>query len=294
MTRLEWESRPEGLRNPALVFAFTGWNDAGDAASSALRVVGESLGARRVAAVDPEEMFDFQAVRPTIDLSESGDGHIVWPEIELLEARAPGAPRDLVLVAGTEPSYRWRTLTELLLGAARELGVTRVVGLGALLAETPHTRPVALTGVAAPPTLVAGMGFRTPTYRGPTGIVGVLHAAAAAAGHETASLWAPVPHYLAGTPNPRAALALVRALEGVTEVAIDAGSLEDAAARHERQVNAAVARDPAAQALVERLEQAADEEEEEPPLDPNRIPSADALASEFERFLRQRGNDGET
>jgi proteasome assembly chaperone (PAC2) family protein len=288
---LHWEERPEELRRPALVFAFRGWNDAGDAATTALALVAESLGGRRVAAIDPEELFDFQAVRPTIDLAEPGSQRLSWPEIELVAARAPGAERDLLLLAGSEPSYRWRTFCEVVLDAAAEIGVGLLVGLGALLADVPHTRPVALTGIASPPGLVEGMDFRAPSYRGPTGIVGVLHAAAAARGIDAVSLWAPVPHYLAATPNPTGALALVRSLERVTGVAVDAGALEDAAAEHERQVNAAVEQDPAAKALVERLQQAFDEEG--PAFDPGRLPSGDALASEFERFLRQRGTNPE-
>jgi proteasome assembly chaperone (PAC2) family protein len=272
------------------VFALRGWNDAADAASTALAVVGRSLGSTRVATVDPEELFDFQAVRPTIDLADPEGHRLSWPLIELREARAPGAQRDLVLLAGHEPSYRWRTFSEGLLDAALDLGVELVVGLGALIGDVPHTRPVALTGIASSPRLVEGMGFRAPSYRGPTGIVGVLHWMAAERGLDAVSLWAPVPHYLAGAPNPKAALALVRALEGVTGVAVDAGALEDAAGEHERQVAAALERDPAARELVERLEQAADQEA---PLDPGGLPSGDALAIELERFLRQHGAEPE-
>ena len=220
---LRWEDRPEGLRAPALVFAFGGWNDAAEAASTALAVVGRSLAARRVADVDPDELFDFQSVRPVIDLTEPGPGSLTWPEIVLQEARAPGATRDLLLLGGPEPSSRWRAFCEVVLDGAQELGAARVVGLGALLADVPHTRPAGLTGIASSPSLVEGMAFHAPSYHGPTGIVGVLHQMAAERGLDAVSLWAPVPHYLAGATNPAGALALVRGLERVTGVAIKAG-----------------------------------------------------------------------
>jgi len=292
MLELRWKRRPDDLRAPALVFAFGGWNDAAEAASTALAVVGRSFAARRQADVDPDELFDFQAVRPTIDLSEPGEGVMSWPEIALREARAPGAPRDLVLLGGPEPSSRWRGFCELVLDAAQGLGVELVVGLGALLADVPHTRQATLTGIASPPSLVEGMAFRAPSYQGPTGIVGVLHASAAARELQAVSLWVPVPHYLAGATNPAGALSLVRGLERVTGVAVKAGALEDAVAEWERQVTAAVERDPSAQELVERLERAHDERGESG-LDPGPLPSGDVLAGELERFLRQRDGDPE-
>jgi proteasome assembly chaperone (PAC2) family protein len=252
-------------------------------------VVARSLSARRVADVEPDELFDFQAVRPVIDLTEPGPGALSWPEILIQEARAPGATRDLLLLGGPEPSSRWRAFCALILDAAQTLGVERVVGLGALLADVPHTRPATLTGIASPASLVEGMAFRTPSYHGPTGIVGALHHAAAARGLDAVSLWVPVPHYLAGATNPAGALALVRGLERVTGVAVKAGALEDAVAEWQRQVSAAVERDPAAQELVERLERA--HEEQDLDLDPGRLPSGDTLAGELERFLRQRDSE---
>lgn len=288
MTLLRWNRRPEGLRAPALVFAFAGWNDAAEAATTALAQTARSLRAERVATVASDELIDYQAMRPTIDLREGAAGEITWPEITVEVARPAGAQRDLLLVRGPEPTYRWRAFCDALLGAAAEVGVTRALGLGALLADVPHTRPVTLTGIATPPSLVEGMAFRPPSYAGPTGIVGVLHAAAAERGLEAVSLWAPVPHYVAGAPNPAGALALVRGLERLTGVAVDARVLEDAVVEHERQVSEAVGRDPAARALVERLEQAAD-----PDLHHGTLPSGDVLATEIERFLRQRGADPE-
>ncbi len=269
-----------------MVCAFTGWNDAGDAASAALRFVGASLGATRFAQIDPEEFFDFQATRPRISIVDAQTREIEWPAIEVYEARAPFAQRDLVLVQGPEPSHRWRGFCRLIVDLAEALGVQTVVGLGALLADVPHTRPVGITGIGADGAAVEGMGMQAASYEGPTGIVGVLHAACHEAGMPSTSLWASVPHYVAAAPNPKAALALVRKLESIVGVTVDAGELESATADYERQVSLAVQADPDVQAFVERLEQAAEEEDD---LDPTELPSGDVLAREFQRFLRQRG-----
>ncbi|HYF25661.1 MAG TPA: PAC2 family protein [Baekduia sp.] len=290
MNPLIWESRPDGLRAPALVCAFTGWNDAGDAASAALRFVGASLGATRFAQIDPEEFFDFQATRPRISITDGQTREIEWPSIELYETRAPYAPRDLVLLQGPEPSHRWRTFCRIVVELAEALGVQTVVTLGALLADVPHTRPVGISGIVSDGATVQRIGLQGADYEGPTGIVGVLHAACHEAGLPSTSLWASVPHYVAAAPNPKAALALVRKLESLLGVTVDAGELESATADYERQVSLAVQADPDVQAFVERLEQAAAEEEGR--LDPSALPSGDVLAREFQRFLRQRGGPG--
>jgi predicted ATP-grasp superfamily ATP-dependent carboligase len=290
MPPLEWESRPDGLRAPALVCAFKGWNDAGDAASAALSFIGASLGATRFARIDPEEFFDFQATRPRVSVTEGNTREITWPEIEVYAAKVPRAPRDLILLSGSEPSMRWRTFCRLIIDLAEALGTQLVVSMGALLADVPHSRPVNISGLASDPGLTERLGLTPVTYEGPTGITGVLHNACANSGIPTASLWASVPHYVAAAPNPKAALALVRKLEQLVGVSVDAGELESAAADYERQVSLAVQSDPDVQAFVERLEQAVQEEEEagENPLD---LPSGDVLAREFQRFLRQRGSD---
>jgi proteasome assembly chaperone (PAC2) family protein len=195
MDELRWDERPTDLKSPVMVAAFGGWNDAAAAASGAVVFVGERLGASRVAAIDPESFYDFQATRPLIDLSTASGSSIIWPEVELLVARSPDGPHDVLLVAGAEPSMRWRTFCTLLLDAAASLGVTRVVTLGSLLADVVHSHPVRLTGMASDPAFIAGMGFREPSYAGPTGIIGVLHHEASARGMETVS----------GSPTPRGA-----------------------------------------------------------------------------------------
>jgi predicted ATP-grasp superfamily ATP-dependent carboligase len=287
MQPLIWDRRPDGLRAPALVCAFKGWNDAGDAASAAVGFLGSSLGAQRFAQIDPEEFYDFQATRPRIRLTEGQTRELEWPSVEIYEARVPRAPRDLVLLQGAEPSMRWRTFSALIIDLAEALGVQVVVTLGALLADVPHSHPVAMTGLSSDPALVERLGLQNSSYEGPTGIVGVLHASCAAAGLPSASLWASVPHYVAAAPNPKAALALVRKIESLVGVSVDASELEDAAADYERQVGLAVQSDPDIQAFVERLERAAENEKD--PLSAEDLPSGDLLAREFQRFLRQRG-----
>src|SRR5829696_5942178 len=217
MQLLQWERRPDGLRAPAVVCAFKGWNDAGDAASTALQFVGTSLGATRFASIDPEEFYDFQTTRPQVRVDEQGVREITWPAVEVFEARVPRAPRDLVLIVGHEPSMRWRAFSQLVIDLA--------VSLGALLADVAHTRPIAITGIASDRSLVDRLDVLSSSYEGPTGIVGALQAACGRANLPAASLWAAVPHYIASAPNPKAALALVRKLELLVGVSVDASEL---------------------------------------------------------------------
>ena len=271
-----------------MIAAFGGWNDAAGAASGAVVFLGERLGATKVAALDPEAFYDFQATRPMIDLRTASESSIVWPEVEVLVARTEGA-RDVVLVAGAEPSMRWRTFCTLLLDAAAALGVTRVVTLGSLLADVVHSIAVRITGMASDPSFVAGMDFREPSYQGPTGIVGVLHHEASRRGLETVSMWAPVSHYAAGLTNSKGSLALVRALEQVAGVTVDVHELEEAAAAFEGQVARAVEAEPRLRQLVEQLEDAAAHAEEDAPnARPGPLPTGDELEAELQRFLRDR------
>jgi proteasome assembly chaperone (PAC2) family protein len=284
-----WTDKPQ-LNRPVMVAAFKGWNDAGESASAALGFLLEQFDGQQIAVIDPEEFYDFTAVRPTVTLSEGLSREIEWPENSIHAARVPGAERDLVILQGVEPSLRWKTFCGLIIDAARELGVEMVITLGALLADVPHTRPVPITGLASDEDLVERLGYERSTYEGPTGIVGVLHHACADQQLPSASLWASVPHYVAAAPNPKAALSLIRSFEGVAKIAIDATQLEESSEDYERQVNAAVATDPDVKAFVERLEQTLDETQEE--IEPEKLPSADSIARDFQRFLKQRGPDG--
>ena len=287
MEPLIWDMEPPQLRAPILVCAFRGWNDAAGAASSALDTVAAALDAEVLATVDPEEFFDFQANRPTISLSEGQTRQIDWPENTLLVARAQAAERDLVLLDGTEPNLRWRTFAELISGAAERVGVEMVITLGALIAEVAHSLPVPITGLASDQELVERLDLQRSSYEGPTGIVGVLHDACRRAGMTSASLWAAVPHYVAAVPNPKAALALLRRLEGLTGISVDASDLEEEAASYEEQVGRAVAANPEIEELVQRIES----EQTEQFSEGEDIPSADTIARDFQRFLRQRGAD---
>ncbi|HEY7960483.1 MAG TPA: PAC2 family protein [Solirubrobacteraceae bacterium] len=273
-----------------MICAFQGWNDAGDAASTAAAFMCESLAARRFAQVDTEEFYDFQANRPRILVGEDNERELEWPCVEMFEAVIPRAPRDLVFVHGVEPSLRWRAFSLLIVELAEALGVQMVITLGSLLADVPHTRPVAMTGFASDPKLMERMNAQHPgSYEGPTGIVGVLHTISSEAGLPSMSLWASIPHYVAAAPSPKATLALVRRLESLVEVSVDASELEQASATYERQVGIAVSSDPDVQAFVERLERDAEDEEEQ--TGPEDLPSGDLLARDFQRFLRQRGQD---
>ena len=281
----EWDHRPDGLRAPALVCAFTGWNDAGDAASSGALVRRQPRSARtRFAQIDPEEFYDFQGDAPEGQARRRATREIVWPAVEVFVARVPRAPRDLVLLGGPEPSMRWRTFSALIVDLAEALGMQLVVSLGALLADVPHSRPVAVTG--SPPTRrwSNGSACTRSGYEGPTGIVGVLHAACQERGIPSASLWAASRTTSPPRPTPRPRSRCVRKLEGLVGVAVDASELETAAADYERQVALAVQSDPDVQAFVERLEQmAADEHGDErrpiPSGDRSRASSSDSCAS---------------
>jgi proteasome assembly chaperone (PAC2) family protein len=284
---LLWHADVPELRSPVLVCAFRGWNDAASAASAALAAVADSFDAEEVAEIDPEDYFDFQATRPTIILSEGQTRHIEWPQNNLVAVRVPGADRDLVLFDGTEPNLRWRTFSEAIATAADALGVEMVITLGALVAEVSHTLPVPITGLASDEQLVEELDLQRSNYEGPTGIVGVVHDCCRNLGISSASLWAAVPHYVAAVPNPKAALALLRRLEGLTGIAVDATALEEETASYEEQIGRAVAANPEISDLVERIEA---EQTEQMGEDAPDLPSADSIANEFQRFLRQQGD----
>jgi proteasome assembly chaperone (PAC2) family protein len=275
---------PQPLRDPVLVAAFEGWNDAGDAASTAAAFLRRRLGARRFAALDPEEFYDFQVSRPHVRLVEGNTRELRWPANDFFHARierAAGA-RDVLLLHGVEPNLRWRAFSDLVVDVAREAGVRLVVTLGALLANVAHTRPVQVTGTAARPELAQRLGLGLSRYEGPTGIVGVLSDACRAAGFDAVSLWAAVPHYVRETPDPRATLALVRRVALLLDLDIDTAQLESSAVTYEQQVTQAIAGEPELVGYVEELEAEADAPDEEPE------PSGEAIAAELEAFLREQ------
>jgi len=265
-----------------LVAAFRGWNDGAQGASLAASFLAQAWQARRFADVDPEEFFDFQAVRPHVALEGGITRRISWPETVFYHAAVPDKARDAVLILGFEPNLRWRTFTGEIVGLAQELGVELVVTLGALLADVPHTRPAPVTGSATDPKLVEELGLAASRYEGPTGIVGVLHDACREAGVPSASLWAAVPHYASLASSPKAALALCTRLGNLLDVELALDDLERAAEAYERQVSEAVSSDEETEAYVHELERRRDALGEE--LD---VPSGDTLAAELTRFLRE-------
>jgi proteasome assembly chaperone (PAC2) family protein len=290
MDPIVWESEPPLLRSPVLVASFSGWNDAASAASTALGAIAASLDTELVARIDPEEFFDFQANRPTIEISDGRMEGVAWPDNLIVAAKAEEAERDLLLISGTEPSTRWRTFSNSVLDVAERCGVESVVTFGSLIADVAHTRPVPITGLATDDEMIEQLGFEDVSYEGPTGVLGVFHGVCRERGLAAASLWAAVPHYAAAVPNPKAGLALLRRLEGMIGIAVEAAELEDAAGSFERQVSQAVAANPEIKEMVERLEEQQDEVAGFAQED---VPSGDAIARDFQRFLRQQQSGGD-
>lgn len=278
---LRWLRPTPELRDPVLIVAFEGWNDAGDAATIAARHVAERFDATPLATIDPERYYDFSTTRPLVHLDEDRNRSITWPENELLAGRAPSSGNDVVVLLGLEPQLRWRTFCDQVLGAARAIGAQRIVTLGALLADVPHTRPVEVYGATDDPVLMDRLDLSSSSYEGPTGIVGVLATEAATAGFSTASFWAAVPSYVPGAPSPKAALALVHRVCELLGTTVFVTDLEIAAASYERQVDELVAEDDDTREYVRDLEEAWDLDESED-LDDD----PELLVAEVEEFLR--------
>jgi len=296
MSYLEVAELPS-LRSPVLVMAFGGWNDAGQAATSAVRFLIEGWSAERFASIDPEEFFDFTSARPTIRLAPGQQREVEWPSNAFFYKADPALSRDFVLLLGTEPHLKWRAFTGAVLQVAQQCGVTLAVGLGALLSETPHSRSVPLTGFATDSELAARLEQLriVPTrYEGPTGIVGTIHDACRRQELSAASLWAGVPHYLGATENPKGAAALLHSLDILLDLGLDLGGLEKAVADFERDVAGAIARNPEIAAYVQELERRSDamsEEEAAAGAGGAELPGGDILIEELEDFLKGRRED---
>jgi proteasome assembly chaperone (PAC2) family protein len=283
MDALVWEQRPE-LRRPVLVAGFEGWNDAASAASEAAGWLTRQFGATKVASMDPEEHFDFQSSRPTVELVDGVTRDLTWPANEFFAV--PVDTRDLVVLRGVEPNLRWPAFCREVLGVAGETGCEMVVTLGALLADTPHTRPVRVTGATTDPDLMTRLHLQRSRYEGPTGIVGVLHDTARATGVASASLWAPVPHYVSTPPNPIATRALLDRLGQLLRTPFELGELDELSQAWRARVDEVVSEDDDVRAYVAQLEERYDTEAE------TDVPSGETLAAEVEQFLRDRGDDG--
>jgi predicted ATP-grasp superfamily ATP-dependent carboligase len=273
-------------RGPTMVVSFQGWNDAGNAASAAVSYLGQTGERRKIAEIDPEHFFDFQSHRPQISVHEGEVRFVEWPRNAFYATDVIGLEGGILMMEGEEPSMHWGTFCDAIVSIAQECDVTTIVMLGSLLADVPHTRSSAINAIATDNVMTDGLGFRTADYEGPSGITGVLQYACAKAGLRTVSLWASVPHYVAATPNPPAALALVRAFEAVTGALVDSAELETAADRFREQVSAAVAQDEEISGYVRTLEENADADADDETANP--IPSGDAIAKEIQRYLRSQ------
>ncbi len=283
MEHVRWASHPV-LSAPVVIAAFEGWNDAGDAATTAARYLAERWDAEVIADVDPEEFYDFSSTRPQVHLDDDGLREIVWPTTDIYAATLPGGQGDALIILGNEPQLRWRTYSEQLVSVAQAYDARLVLTLGALLAEVPHTRPTTIVGTAYELDSVGGIELQPSTYEGPTGIVGVLHDAMRRAGLRTASLWATVPSYVPGAPSPKAALALIERTAAMLQTWVPTTDLEIASASYERQVSELVDADEETATYVTSLEERHDE-------DPGRLPTAESIAEEVERFLRDHRSD---
>ncbi|ALE92127.1 carboxylate--amine ligase [Arthrobacter alpinus] len=278
--------RPAGGSEPVtvLIAAFEGWNDAGEAASDALKYLHHLWGAKRVAVIEPDEYYDFQFTRPEVRYTGSGTRKIKWPLTKIAKVTVPGTNLDVIFVHGIEPSYRWRAYTAELLAKAAELNVDYVLLVGALLADVPHSRPIPVTATCDDEDLRSRLDLEASAYEGPVGIVGVLNELALLAGLPTISLWAAVPHYVAQAPSPKAQLALLNKLEDFLQVPLPTGDLAEDAQAWERGVNELAAGDAEIAAYVRQLEETKDTED---------LPEAtgESIAKEFERYLRRRGKE---
>lgn len=268
------------LRKPIVVLAFEGWNDAADAATAAVEHLSNTYAAEFEFEVDGEDYYDFQVNRPMVVQDADGGREIIWPALRLSIARMTN--RDLVLVQGPEPNFRWRAFSQSLVSALRTVRPELVIVLGAMLSDSPHSRPVPVSGTTDDEQLAAKLGLEISDYEGPTGITGVVSEACRRAGLPTVSLWASVPHYVSEPPNPPATLALVTRIEDLLDETLELGDLSEQAQAWHRGVDELAAEDPEIAEYISRLEARQDEED---------LPAAtgDAIAAEFQRWLRRRG-----
>ncbi len=279
LPHVHWHRRPE-LRDPMLVAAFEGWNDAGDAATMAVRHLRDAWDLDLIAELDPEEFYSFTDTRPLVAFDDGGLRRIDWPANRFWAGAVPDRDRDIVLLDGVEPNLRWRTFGEQITGMAHELGAPMVVTLGALLTDIPHTRPTSVIGTADDDLLVERLELRRSSYEGPTGIVGALHEACRRADLDSISLWGAVPSYVPGSPSPKAALALVERLGELLLAPVPTTDLEVATAAYERQLDELVQEDEESSTYVAELERVFDEQ--------SLHGDGTDLVEEVERFLRDR------
>ncbi|MEY4972465.1 MAG: hypothetical protein RL399_422 [Actinomycetota bacterium] len=277
-----------------MVIAFGGWSDAGEAATGVITHLLATLGdgenegveAELIAEVDSEDYYDFQVNRPLIFVDGSMIRSLTWPGVQVFGLRNPEGERDFVLVRGVEPSMRWRSFASELLDLADDLEVELVITLGSMLADTPHTRAIPVSGTGAHPDIAARLGVEVSRYEGPTGILAVIQDGCVRRGIDAIALWAAVPHYANATPSPKATLALVNGLEDFLEVSLPQGTLPDLAITWENAVTEMVKEDSDIEEYIKTLEESKDANEISDE-------SGEELAREVERFLRRQNNSNE-
>lgn len=280
------------LRSPVLILAFAGWNDAGEAATSAAHYLCSRLNAEKFAAIDSEEFYNFAELRPRVRLTKGLQREIMWPSNEFFSIQDSSLVHDLIIGVGIEPHLKWKTYLHTLLDLGRQCQVSMIITLGALLAEVVYSRPVRISGSSTDPDLTARLHLSTSRYEGPTGIVGVLNDACRREGLPAVSLWANVPHYLSSTPNPKGMHALIRRVLNILDYPLDLKDVESAVHDFEVKVAEVIANNPSVAAYVRQLEERDPEVgEEEPPRRESELPSGEALVQELEQFLRRQRRD---
>ncbi len=280
MQSVRWIVEKPILRRPVLVVAFEGWNDAGDAATTAAGHVIDRFSTEPFAQIDPEPFYDFSTARPIIRLTGDGGRTVDWPSNEFTAAVLEGSERDLVVLTGIEPQLKWRTFSTAIAAVASELGADLVVSLGALIADVAHSRPITVYGTSNNAKLCEQLQLEPSTYEGPTGIVGVLHHACQEAGLASMSLWAAIPSYVPHAPSPKAALALVARLGEILGLDMETEGLAERSAEYERQITELVSDDHDTSSYVSKLEEQ---------YDASMTPESTAeLIEELEQFLKDQ------
>ena len=285
------------LRNPVMLIAFSGWNDAAEAATGAAshilgawtdaeHAISDQVGVvpELIADIDPEEFYDFQVNRPLVDIDESQIRSLTWPGTQIFGLATPSFDFDFIIVRGVEPSMKWKTFTHDLLDLADDLEVQTIITLGSMLADAPHSRPITVTGSGAHPEIAKRLGVEVSRYEGPTGILGVIADACLRRGVDAISLWAAIPHYASNSPSPKATLALINALEDFLEISLPQGELHADSLEWESEVDELAREDSDVAEYVKALEESKDSALLSDV-------SGEDLARELERFLRRQSEN---
>lgn len=285
------------LRKPVMLIAFSGWNDAAEAATGAAshilgawtaaeHAINDQVGVvpELIADIDPEEFYDFQVNRPLVDIDESQIRSLTWPGTQIFGLATPNFDFDFIIVRGVEPSMKWKTFTHDLLDLADDLEVQTIITLGSMLADAPHSRPITVTGSGAHPEIAKRLGVEVSRYEGPTGILGVIADACLRRGLDAISLWAAIPHYASNSPSPKATLALINALEDFLEISLPQGELHADSLEWESEVDELAREDSDVAEYVKALEESKDSALLSDV-------SGEDLARELERFLRRQSEN---